>query len=180
MENPFFRLIPADPSLAKAVSRYYQKNRDFLSGVEPLREAAFFTEEFQRDLLAKEALNRHEKTGFRFYLVPAGEPETVIGCIGLSNVIWGAFRSAFLGYKMDRDYCGRGYMTMAVSMMVSYAFDELELHRIEANVMPKNAASLRVLEKNGFVCEGCSQSYLKINGKWEDHLHMVRLNEKMV
>ena len=65
---------------------------------------------------------------------------------------------------------------MAVEMVVQYAFDTLELHRIEGNVMPRNAASLRVLAKNHFVNEGLSKYYLKINGRWEDHVHMVRIN----
>ena len=52
----------------------------------------------------------------------------------------------------------------------------LGLHRIEGNVMPRNAASLRVLAKNHFVNEGLSKHYLKINGRWEDHVHMVRIN----
>lgn len=46
----------------------------------------------------------------------------------------------------------------------------------EANVMPRNKASLRVLEKNRFVNEGLSKYYLKINGVWEDHIHMVKIN----
>lgn len=179
MENIFFRLAAADPSLAEPAAAYYQRNRAFLAGFEPQREEAFFTAGFQRELLRQEALNQKEKTGFRFYLIPAGEPETIIGCIGLNHVIWGSFCSAFLGYKMDQDYCGRGYMTMAVSMIVSHAFQTLGLHRIEANVMPRNLASLRVLEKNGFVSEGLSKSYLRINGKWEDHIRMVRLNRGM-
>lgn len=179
MENSFFRLIPASPALAELAASYYQRNRAFLERFEPRREEAFFTIPFQRELLEQEALNQQEKTGFRFYLIPAGEPEKIIGCIGLNHVIWGSFCSAFLGYKMDRDYCGRGYMTMAVSMLVSHAFGELGLHRIEANVMPRNLASLRVLEKNGFASEGLSKSYLRINGKWEDHIRMVRLNRGM-
>ena len=68
---------------------------------------------------------------------------------------------------------------MAVEMLVRYAFEELQLHRIEANVMPRNAASLRVLEKNDFVNEGLSKYYLRINGTWEDHIHMVKLNDSM-
>ena len=53
------------------------------------------------------------------------------------------------------------------------------LHRLEANVMPKNKASLRVLEKNQFVNEGISKYYLNINGVWEDHVHMVKINYAM-
>ena len=68
---------------------------------------------------------------------------------------------------------------MAVAMMVEYAFQELRLHRIEANVMPRNRASLRVLEKNGFENEGLAKRYLQINGEWEDHIHMVIRNAAM-
>ena len=70
-------------------------------------------------------------------------------------------------------------MTMAVGMVVGYAFAKLELHRVEANVMPRNLASLRVLEKNQFVNEGMSKYYLRINGVWEDHIHMVKINYAM-
>ena len=70
-------------------------------------------------------------------------------------------------------------MTEAIEAVVDYAFRELRLHRIEANIMPRNAASLAVVRKLGFHEEGLALRYLKINGKWEDHLHMVRLNEDM-
>ena len=68
---------------------------------------------------------------------------------------------------------------MATEILVKYAFEELHLHRIEGNVMPRNLASIRVLEKNHFVNEGISKHYLKINGIWEDHVHMVRINYAM-
>ena len=70
-------------------------------------------------------------------------------------------------------------MTAAVGMVVRYAFAEAGLHRVEANVMPRNRPSLRVLEKNGFINEGLSRCYLNINGVWEDHIHMVRINFAM-
>lgn len=99
--------------------------------------------------------------------------------IGLNNVVWNAFCSAFLGYKLDKDFLNRGYMSMAVEMVTRYAFEELHLHRIEANVMPRNKASLRVLEKNQYMNEGTAKYYLKINGVWEDHIHMVKINFAM-
>lgn len=58
-------------------------------------------------------------------------------------------------------------------------FDDMKLHRIEANIMPKNKQSLKVVEKLGFYDEGLAYKYLKINGKWEDHIHMVLLNNKI-
>lgn len=67
-------------------------------------------------------------------------------------------------------------MTEAVGKVTEIAFGRLGLHRIEANIMPWNTRSLRVVQKNGFVNEGIARDYLLINGKWEDHIHMVKLN----
>lgn len=179
MQNEFLRLTPADPSLAPAVADYYERNRAFLAAFEPVREERFFTVEGQRELLEQEVQEREARRAYRFYIQPVDQPQTIIGVIGLNNVVWGAFRSSFLGYKLDQNYINRGYMTAAVAMLVEYAFTELGLHRIEANVMPRNSASLRVLQKNGFCNEGLSKYYLQINGVWEDHIHMVKLNEAM-
>ncbi len=179
IQNDVIRLVPADVSLAEAVLAYYRRNRDFLRPFEPVREEDFFTLARQRELLQKEMGERQQKTAFRFYIVPVEQPCHVIGSIALGTVVWAAFRSCFLGYKLDRDYLNRGYMTGAVGLVVDYAFRELRLHRVEANVMPRNSASLRVLEKNHFQNEGLARHYLNINGVWEDHIHMVKLNEAM-
>ena len=68
-------------------------------------------------------------------------------------------------------------MTQAVEACTRFAFGPAALHRVEANVMPRNTASLRVLKKCGYRPEGLARRYLRINGAWEDHIHMVRLNE---
>jgi ribosomal-protein-alanine N-acetyltransferase len=68
-------------------------------------------------------------------------------------------------------------MTEAISAGVSVIFEDYGLHRIEANIMPKNKRSLRVAEKLGFYNEGYAKKYLKINGVWEDHIHMVKIND---
>lgn len=99
--------------------------------------------------------------------------------MGLNNIVRGCFHSCFLGYKLDQDFLNRGYMTEAVRAAVDYAFGPLALHRVEANIMPHNQASLRVAEKCGFQPRGWPRRYLCINGVWEDHLHMVRLNAAM-
>lgn len=179
MQNKCIELVPAEISLAEQVTDYYRRNRGFLEGYEPRREERFFLLEYQQAVLKKEMDDFQQKNAFHFYIRPADQPNKIIGAIGLSHVIWGAFCSAFLGYKLDESFTSRGYMSMAVDMLVRYAFDELHLHRIEANVMPKNIASLRVLEKNLFIKEGISKYYLNINGIWEDHIHMVRINHDM-
>ncbi|MFR3628729.1 MAG: GNAT family N-acetyltransferase [Lachnospiraceae bacterium] len=179
MENSYIKLIPADLSLAEQAADYYQKNREFLKAFEPARSEDFFSASCQREILQKEMKEFEDKTAFHFYIIEAGPGQRLMGKISLTNVVWGAFCSAFLGYKLDAGHTGRGYMSMAVEMLVRYAFEELRLHRIEANVMPRNAASLRLLEKNDFINEGLSKYYLKINGVWEDHIHMVKLNDSM-
>ncbi len=81
---------------------------------------------------------------------------------------------------MDEDEINKGYMTEAIMAVVKVAFKEMKLHRIEANVMPRNLRSIRVVEKCGFINEGLAKQYLKINGVWEDHYHMVILNDEDV
>lgn len=179
MKNQYIQLVPADLSLAEQVVDYYKRNREFLEAFEPVRSKEFFSLEYQQAVLKKEMSEYKERTAFRFYIMSMEQPPKIIGIIGLNNVVWGAFCSAFLGYKLDKDFVNKGYMSMAVGMLTKYAFEELGLHRIEANVMPKNRASLRVLEKNRFVNEGISKYYLNINGVWEDHIHMVKINFDM-
>ena len=89
------------------------------------------------------------------------------------------FLSCFLGYHMDEDFLRKGYMTEAVAAVVDYALGPLGLHRVEANVMPRNLPSLALLRKLGFEEEGLARDYLKICGKWEDHLHMAKRNTGM-
>lgn len=179
MKNNHIQLVSADVSFAEQVIDYYKRNKEFLKEFEPVRNEEFFSLEYQRKVLKEEMLEYKKKTAFRFYIISMEQPSKIIGIIGLNNVVWGAFCSAFLGYKLDKDFVNKGYMSAAVEMLTKYAFEELGLHRIEANVMPKNKASLRVLEKNHFINEGISKYYLNINGVWEDHIHMVKINYAM-
>ena len=170
-------LRPAAPELAPAVLDYYVRNAAFLAPFEPERPADFYTPEHHARELAADAQHAAQGTGVRFYIVLKDDPGRVVGSIALNNIVRGAFLSCFLGYKLDGALCGRGYMTQAVEACTRFAFGPAALHRVEANVMPRNKASLRVLEKCGYRPEGLAHRYLRINGVWEDHIHMVRLNE---
>jgi [ribosomal protein S5]-alanine N-acetyltransferase len=99
----------------------------------------------------------------------------LIGGITLSNVRRGSAQTASLGYWMGAPNAGRGYMREAVETLMPVAFGALRLHRIEAATMLNNNASIRVLEASGFQREGIARAYLKINGRWEDHLLYARL-----
>ncbi len=168
-----------DPSHAELTLDYYLRNRAFLEEWEPVREEAFYTLEKQREILTQEQADIESGRLFRVWIFKKGEENSAIGTFGFSNIVRGAFLSCFLGYKLDgREIC-KGYMTEALQRGIAVMFEEYGLHRIEANIMPKNGASFRVVEKLGFCCEGLSPKYLKINGVWEDHIHMALLNDKV-
>lgn len=93
----------------------------------------------------------------------------IVGRLTLSQVFRKAFQNCYLGYFVGEEHNGRGYATEAVRLAVDYAFDDLALHRVQANVMTKNPRSARVLEKAGFRREGTALNYLQIAGRWEDH-----------
>lgn len=78
--------------------------------------------------------------------------------------------------SLDQEHNGKGYTTEAVNLVVNYAFEILNLHRIEAGVMPDNLGSMRVLEKAGFHKEGIAIKNVEINGRWEDHQILAILN----
>ena len=79
------------------------------------------------------------------------------------------FSNAYLGYFVSERHNGHGYATTAVRQAVDFAFEELGLHRVQAAVVPRNAGSIRVLEKAAFREEGLALRYLQIAGVWEDH-----------
>lgn len=114
--------------------------------------------------------------GYSFFIFRSGDDE-LIGGLTLSNVRRGVSQSASLGYWMGLPFVRKGHMRAGVTAALGYAFDVLRLHRVEAACLPTNAASIRVLEANGFVREGLAQRYLKINGVWQDHILFARLSE---
>jgi len=92
-----------------------------------------------------------------------------VGAINLTGIIRGSFQSGYLGYYIGAPYCGKGYMTEALELMLTLAFRGHRLHRVEANIQPGNQGSLRLVQRAGFHREGYSPRYLKIGGRWRDH-----------
>ena len=93
----------------------------------------------------------------------------IVGVVNLTQIVWGPFRSAFLGYYGMAPFPGKGLMTRMVSLAVDAAFREVGLHRVEANIQPGNAASIALVKRLGFKLEGFSPNYLKVGGEWRDH-----------
>ena len=165
-------------SWAGALLDYQARNREFWREWNPLTPDDFYTAATQRARLRADAELMRQGLGLRLYLLRRGaEQGPILGDLAFSNIVRGAFQSCHLGYKVDAGAINQGVMTEALRAAIAYAFDELKLHRIEANVMPRNARSRRVVSKLGFAEEGLARKYLKIHGVWEDHIHYVLLND---
>lgn len=159
---------------APALAAAYQRNRNYLAPWEPLRPDAFFTGDGQRSIIdAKLALFQ---AGSEVPWVLA-DGERIIGTITLTGIVRGPFLSANLGYWIDGEYAGRGLGTAAVTAVVETARERLGLHRIQAATLLHNAASQRILDKSGFAQIGLAPRYLKIAGRWQDHLLFQRILE---
>lgn len=169
-----------DESHAADVLAFYEKNKVFLKPWEAHRHEKFFTLETQKVHLRLDGLGMQKGDMVRYWIYEKGSKcPRVIGTVSITNIIRGVFKSCYLGYKISEDKAGQGLMCEAVKAVVDLAFNQLKLHRIEANIMPHNIASLRMIEKCGFKNEGLASKYLMINGKWEDHIHFVKINEDL-
>ncbi|WP_294608416.1 GNAT family N-acetyltransferase [Roseovarius sp.] len=98
------------------------------------------------------------------------EDEVLLGAITLDNIRRGPAQAGTLGYWIGQEFSRQGYMQEAIEGVVHYAFERLDLSRIEAACLPENQASRGLLEKCGFKYEGVAQSYLQINGRWRTHV----------
>ncbi len=106
----------------------------------------------------------------RFFIRTKINPDIIIGLCNFTQIFHGSFQACYLGYKIDYEYEGKGFMFESLQTLIGYVFEELKLHRIMANYMPSNIRSAKLLHRLGFVVEGQAKNYLFINNKWEDHV----------
>ena len=178
LETERLILKTLDSSYSKEVLKYYSANKDFFETKMPSYETGYFTEEYQSEILEKSGKDTEPGNSVKFFIFLKNDKNRIIGDISVSNIVKGAFLSCHLGYKLDEKENGKGYALEALKKIIDYSFNELGLHRIEANIMPANTRSIKLAARLGFFNEGLSKNYLRINGKWEDHLHYVLLNKK--
>lgn len=106
----------------------------------------------------------------RYFLIFNKDSGEMVGGINLTRITYGVALTGVVGYWLTEKHVRKGYMTEALALVLDYAFDRMNLHRIEAGTLPHNAASRGVLDKLGFVEEGLARKYLKIAGIWQDHV----------
>nr|WP_051748000.1 GNAT family protein [Terribacillus goriensis] len=151
------------------------RNKEFFQLYTGKRDEHFYTLDGQRERIDRAIASAAEDTGYYYVILLDGD---IIGIIMLSEVVRYNLQSSWIGYFLDKEQNGKGYMTEVVRQVVGFAFDELNFHRLEAGVMPHNIGSIKVLLKAGFHKEGIAKQNVKINGKWQDHQTLAIINPR--
>lgn len=176
IETPRLQLrLPELADVPEAI-RFYRDNLEHLRPFSPVFPANHLTDEYWREQVRLRRDEYDAGAGARLFMFTREEPSRIVGNLSLTGVQRGALQQCFLGYGLAAEAQGRGYMLEAVKAAVAFAFEELGLHRVVANYMPHNRRSARVLRDAGFQVEGYFVSYLKLAGRWEDHLSAAIVN----
>lgn len=163
-------LMPSDDN---DILEYHIRNKNHLQNFEPCRDNIFYTRQVQHNILTESYRQYLNGTSFDFGIY---HEDKLIGKIRLSNIVYGIFKSGIIGYSIDKDEQGKGYMKDAVNTICKYSFEELGLHRIEASTLLDNEKSKSVLASCGFEKVGINKDYLFINGKWRDHMTFCKIH----
>ena len=152
-------------------------SRGFLAPWEPswpsdaLGRAAF------RRRIARYAMDWRTDQGYSLFIYRRAD-DALVGGIGLSNVRRGVAETGSLGYWIGERYARWGYMSAGLGLVLTFAFERLQLHRVEAACLPHNGPSRGLLLKTGFREEGYAREYLCIDGRWQDHMLFGMLRDE--
>ncbi len=152
------------------------QSRDFLTPWEPAWTSSELTRTSYRRRLKYYARDMREDLGYAFFMFDS-EKDTLLGGLTLSNVRRGVTHACTLGYWVGAVHAGQGKMTAGVRAAIPFVFDTLRLHRLEAACLPRNEASIKLLDRVGYTREGLARRYLKINGIWQDHVTYALLED---
>ena len=125
---------------------------------------------------------RGTQEGTQCRLVGVLDDQRIAGFFNLSEIVRGAFQNAYASWSVSADVAGTGLGTEGAQALLALAFlpqpRGLGLHRVQANIIPSNRASIQIAEKAGFRYEGLAKAYLKINGQWQDHAMYAKIAEE--
>jgi [ribosomal protein S5]-alanine N-acetyltransferase len=150
------------------IVRYFRANREFLRPYDPLRPESFFQPSFWVAQVRQNLVDNRLDRAVRFFLFAEGEE--IVGTANFTQIQRGVSHSCTLGYGLAEEHQGGGMMREALEAALPYMFDVRGLHRIEANYMPHNVRSGRLLKRLGFGVHGYARDYLLISGEWQDHV----------
>jgi ribosomal-protein-alanine N-acetyltransferase len=158
------------------LTRFYTDNRAFLQPWSPTFAEELFSQRGWRDRIDATHAEYRSGRGLRLLMASKSRAE-IVGVVNFTSITSFPSYLCNLGYSLGQTWQGQGLMAEALVAAIRYVFQELDLHRIEANYMPRNQRSARVLQKLGFRIEGEAKDYLLIDGRWEDHVRTSLTNE---
>ncbi|MCR4943345.1 MAG: GNAT family N-acetyltransferase [Clostridium sp.] len=161
---------------AEDLLQYYIRNKEHLRAFEPNRDNSFYTLEVQKELISESYRQFLNGTTVDMGIFKEGK---LIGKVKVSNIVGGILKNGVIGYSIDQDEQGKGYMKQAVKLALEYIFREFRLHRIEASALVDNERSKNVLKACGFKELGLNEEYLFIDGKWRDHITYYITSKQM-
>lgn len=165
-------LVPIQLSDAPALRDFETRNRAFFEATINARLAAYYDTGGVEQAIVLALEDARCDRGYQ-YLLKDGKG-TILGRANLGGVRRAHFHSATLGYRIAQSECGKGHAGEAVRQVLAIAFGELGLARLEADCRVENAASVRVLLRNGFTQFGHSRRSFALHGVWYDRLHFER------
>ena len=163
---------------AAELLRYQIENRQHLQPWEPLRTDEFYTFGTIERRIASMVRQMSEENSL-YLLIRSPESEAVIGECNFTNIVRGPFQACHLGFSVAAIAQGQGLMYEALERAIEFVFGTYGLHRVMANYRPENVRSGQLLKRLGFEVEGTARAYLKINGRWADHVLTSRINDKV-
>lgn len=126
-----------------------------------------------------EYFQHYQQSNQKSFLV-CNDTNDIVGVFNVNEIVRGLFQSAYLGFYAVADFSSKGYMSAGLKLVLANVFNELQLHRLEANIQPENVKSIQLVKKNGFRYEGFSPRYLKIDNEWRGHEHWVMTYEDFI
>jgi ribosomal-protein-alanine N-acetyltransferase len=169
-------LVTSELRMAKELRDFYVANSEHLQEWEDAKPASFFTVSYQREIIKAEKKRAGDGSGIDLW-IRLRETGKVIGKISVFGIIGGNFSLCVVGYKLDKSHVGFGYMAEALGRVERYLFLDLNFHRIEINIIPRNTRSLNVAKGLGYTFECEIKDYIFINGFWQNHYRFAKINE---
>ncbi|WP_108652151.1 GNAT family N-acetyltransferase [Dongshaea marina] len=163
------------PEQAILRQRYFIENQRHLSPWEPRKPPQAMNLGFWTQFLLNTNQQYAEGSLLPLTALTPDESQVIATC-NFSNIVYGVFQACHLGYSVAASHQGKGIMYEVATAAIEYLFERYQLHRIMANYIPTNQRSAVLLKRLGFVKEGYAKSYLKINGRWQDHVLTSLIN----
>ena len=168
LRGEWIHLRPPQPADYRQFAALMEANRIFFRGLVPA---------FNRRRHFDEYVARCRQDDYFGFLICRRGDDVVVGKINLFNIIRRGLQTGCVGYLISQAHARQGYATEALRVLLRFAFRQVKLHRVEANIQPHNASSLALVRRAGFACEGLSPRYVKIGGRWRDHERWALLAE---